>query len=993
MEKIVTLWRKHVLMNSKNSNIMKKLLLLNLLLAMFFGATSLRAAEDDVVFNSTNFPDDAFRQYLHETYPFYEGETLTQKDLDKVKTLNLTDKGISSLKGVEHFRYLENLYCDYNNLTTLDLSRNKILITINCSHNILTSLTLPVDPRECLKINCSHNKLTSLEVSVYNPVFGTFLDCSHNNLTSIKISHRGNDPQPVALNCSYNNLSSLNYDDIDAQLYKLNCSHNNFTQLEDLWRWTWLRELDCSYNKLNGNLPLAAGLTLLEDLNCSGNDFTYINLQNLTGLKRFTMTDSKITSLDLTNNTLLHYLKLNYSKFDELRLLKNTELDTVIVNHCDLNKLLFTSAATNLMHLECKYNSLTSLWLYDQPNMKYLDCSNNQLTTLNYNSMPQLETFDCSYNEFDFLDISKLTNLKKFYAHHNKLISIAGVEYVDGPTWINYDANAFTPQEPTTRRFERIDYNGGKAWALYLGMNDASRILNYKKDDVSATPVLYKKYLIISEDLSQIPSKVEYDFKPFVTKNAFNVVVNYDVKNYNILIDGKQMTSLDMYNVPGVVSGKAYFEDEPDGLGWSNYPTLVLDNATLEWDGTNYGIYNNNNYYFTIKVIGDCSVTSKNYVALELDPVTSTTIEGGGTLNILSKYSCIESFVLTELTIQDNTKIIGRSTDGIGYYEGDVAKLEIKDGAVFAVNSKYEPLSLDRNLPVFGEGIDIRYPEGAYFGDYNNLYYADGTKVQNDWAVIGPKNPTGLGFSINGKTMTRLDARDVLDDVPGVVSGEAYIEVNKDEEPTLVLDNATLEWKTLFGMNCFSLSLNKIRVLGDCTIKDPNGVALVQNPKAQTTIEGGGTLHVFSPIVMNNSRLSIQDNTTIIAESEIMEYGLSGSGGAKLEITNGGTIATYGIFMEECEFALDEGTALRYPFGAYIGSDNIIYNADGTKVKDDWIVIGPDNEKTKDLITGVHEIDNSQQTTDNSPIYNIAGQRLNKMQKGLNILNGKKILR
>ncbi|MBQ6192590.1 MAG: hypothetical protein IJK51_09865 [Bacteroidaceae bacterium] len=777
--------------------------------------------------------------------------------------------------------------------------------------------------------------------------------------------------------------------------------------MEDLWRWTFLRKLDCSYNKLNGNLPLAAGLTSLEDLNCGGNDFTYINLQYLTGLKRFTMTDSKVTSLDLSNNTELHYLKLNYSKFDELRLLKNTELDTVIVNHCDLNKLLFTSAATNLMHLECKYNSLTSLWLYDQPNMKYLDCSHNKLTTLNYNSMPQLETFDCSYNEFDFLDIAKLTNLKQFYAHHNKLISIAGVEYVDGPTWINYDANAFTPQEPTTRRFERIDYNGGKAWALYLGTSDASRILNYKTDDVSATPVLYKKYLIISEDLSQIPSKVEYDFKPFATKNAFNVVVNYDVKNYNILIDGKQMTSLNFFDIPGLVSGKAYFEDKPEGLGWAGEPTLVLDNAALEWDGTNYGIYNNNNYYFTIKVIGDCSITNKELAALELDAVTSTTIEGGGTLNITSEeYCAIRTWAVTKLNIQDNTKVIARSLNyNYGYYDEDGANLEIKDGAMFAVKSKYAPLSLDRNLPVFGEGIDIRYPEGAYFGDYNNLYYADGTKVQNDWAIIGPSSlKESLGFSINGKIMTRMDAHDLLDDVPGVVSGEAYIEVDKYHIPTLVLDNATLELEAILGMNYYGAThWNYIKVLGDCTIKNPNGVVFVLNPNTLTSIEGGGTLNVFSetlaPIGSNNSRLKIEDNTTIIAESKKADVALWCQDGAKLEITNGGAIAAHSksnpILVLDSEFILGEGTALRYPLGAYIGSDNIIYNADDTIVEDDWIVIGPDNEKTKDLITGVHEIDNSQQTTDNGFIYNIAGQQMSngKLPRGIYIQNGKKVLR
>jgi hypothetical protein len=41
--------------------------------------------------------------------------------------------------------------------------------------------------------------------------------------------------------------------------------------------------------------------------------------------------------------------------------------------------------------------------------------------------------------------------------------------------------------------------------------------------------------------------------------------------------------------------------------------------------------------------------------------------------------------------------------------------------------------------------------------------------------------------------------------------------------------------------------------------------------------------------------------------------------------------------------------------------------------------------------TGITTIDNGQQTTDNK-IYNLAGQRLNKKQKGINIVGGKKVI-
>ena len=47
---------------------------------------------------------------------------------------------------------------------------------------------------------------------------------------------------------------------------------------------------------------------------------------------------------------------------------------------------------------------------------------------------------------------------------------------------------------------------------------------------------------------------------------------------------------------------------------------------------------------------------------------------------------------------------------------------------------------------------------------------------------------------------------------------------------------------------------------------------------------------------------------------------------------------------------------------------------------------------TSDTMTGINEIDNRQQSTDNGPIYNLAGQRLQKLQKGINIIGGRKVL-
>ena len=46
-----------------------------------------------------------------------------------------------------------------------------------------------------------------------------------------------------------------------------------------------------------------------------------------------------------------------------------------------------------------------------------------------------------------------------------------------------------------------------------------------------------------------------------------------------------------------------------------------------------------------------------------------------------------------------------------------------------------------------------------------------------------------------------------------------------------------------------------------------------------------------------------------------------------------------------------------------------------------------------DDATGIGVIDNGQRTTDDGVIYNLAGQRLQKLQRGINIVNGKKVLK
>ena len=69
-----------------------------------------------IAINETNFPDKNFRSWLLEQDYGKDG-VLTKKAIKGVTEIDVSQKDISSLDGIEHFTALTELDCSYNNLT------------------------------------------------------------------------------------------------------------------------------------------------------------------------------------------------------------------------------------------------------------------------------------------------------------------------------------------------------------------------------------------------------------------------------------------------------------------------------------------------------------------------------------------------------------------------------------------------------------------------------------------------------------------------------------------------------------------------------------------------------------------------------------------------------------------------------------------------------------------------------------------------------------
>ena len=125
--------------------------------------TICQAAWADVEINEKNFPDKNFRSWLLRQ-PYGKDGILTDKEIAEITEINLSNKDIYDLKGIEYFAALESLNLDRNILKSVDVSKNRNLAYLRVGWNQLTSLD--VSKNKALRfLMCGGNSLTNLNAS------------------------------------------------------------------------------------------------------------------------------------------------------------------------------------------------------------------------------------------------------------------------------------------------------------------------------------------------------------------------------------------------------------------------------------------------------------------------------------------------------------------------------------------------------------------------------------------------------------------------------------------------------------------------------------------------------------------------------------------------------------------------------------------------------------------------------------------------------------
>lgn len=174
------------------------------------------------------------------------------RNVGNTSDLRVISKNLTSLAGVGHYTRITALYCNYNQLTTLNASGLAELQNLICYNNQLT--TLNVSGLTKLKtLQCNNNQLTTLNAGGLTEL--SDLQCEGNQLTTLSLS---GSTKLWRLLCYNNKLATLDVSKL-TQLTNLDCRGNLMTAL-DITPLTKLTDLVCGYQK-SGSLKLVLTLT------------------------------------------------------------------------------------------------------------------------------------------------------------------------------------------------------------------------------------------------------------------------------------------------------------------------------------------------------------------------------------------------------------------------------------------------------------------------------------------------------------------------------------------------------------------------------------------------------------------------------------------------------------------------------------------------------------------------------------------------------------
>ncbi len=208
--------------------------------------------ERGIAIDEENFPDEMFRRLVRGFDTDADG-VFSAQEVQAVQSIHFRDPGgekesnpqrmaLKSLRGVEFFTGLKELYCPLAELEELNVAPLSELEVLECAENRIRHLNLS-NNKALSVLSCGANELASLDLSQNTEL--TTLSCDGNPLAALDVTPLG---KLRVLSCSRCGLGELDLS-ANVALKTLVCEGNRLQSL-DLTQAPSLTHLFCSENLL-----------------------------------------------------------------------------------------------------------------------------------------------------------------------------------------------------------------------------------------------------------------------------------------------------------------------------------------------------------------------------------------------------------------------------------------------------------------------------------------------------------------------------------------------------------------------------------------------------------------------------------------------------------------------------------------------------------------------------------------------------------------------
>ena len=610
-----------------------------------------------------------------------------KENIDKVYYLDLNDKGISDITGLDVFHNLDILNLKDNNIRELYPIKNLDLVTLTLDGNTNVNLEMLPNVSWCLSlIGCNIVDLSPLAecktdtlILDSNPIENIEGLISNEDVNEYETDASMNIDGLNTISLNNTNVSNINPLKYKRNLYSVYCEncgnlsdYNELKQIgclivpncgiEDI---SQIVELEGLYelNISNNNLTDFSGIEQCENLcvlNASNNIIDISSISDNLGLEFLNLSNNGITSLEeFPYLESLYGLDLSYNNIENYSGLENYniagELHSLTLSNCSIESLNDIVIPTSVSELDISNNNIQDF--SSLSSIDYLNISNNNIV--------------------EFPDLSNLDNIRHLNISHNSIM-----------------------------KFSNLDNTLENLYYLDISYNDLQKIDELENKNIANLDVAYNQI----EQIPNIPSLYTIN----VEGNKIKDVSVFDDNEHLYGINAKKQMIVDSAEIAS--NGKFEF-DVPQIIlkarneKYSNGTNILVGSAEHSYKDETLYVSNNTDGNVTLEVVGgtyDGTTYTLNYTInddLEIDSLSvenykSRYIEGenfdnsnmvvkayyqNGTVALINNYTLSNNENLDESQTTVTVSYKGVSTDiPIIVYSADrIARLYFPDGELY----------------------------------------------------------------------------------------------------------------------------------------------------------------------------------------------------------------------------------------------------------------------------------------------------------------------